>query len=73
MKYELEREELEKQRKIIEAQGEAEAIRLKGQALARNPALIQYEYVQKLSPNVQAIITDGKTIMSIGEIFKAKK
>jgi regulator of protease activity HflC (stomatin/prohibitin superfamily) len=70
MQYVLEREKQEKERKIIEAQGEAESIRLKGQALASNPALIQYEYVQKITPGIQTIITDGKSIMSLGDILK---
>jgi regulator of protease activity HflC (stomatin/prohibitin superfamily) len=73
MKYVLEKEEKEKERKIIEAQGDAEAIRIKGQALAQNPALIQYEYVQKIAPNVQAIITDGKSIFSITDFLKTRK
>ncbi|MEW6456625.1 MAG: prohibitin family protein [Acidobacteriota bacterium] len=70
MKYVLEREEREKQRKIIEAEGEAEAIKLKGKALGQNPALIQYEYVQKVAPNVQAIISDGRSILSLGEFLR---
>src|SRR5205085_11851982 len=63
MEYTLEKERLEKQRKIIEAEGEAEAIRLKGIALSNNPALIQYEYVQKITPGIRTIITDGKSIL----------
>ena len=70
MQYILEREKQEKERKIIEAQGEAESIRLKGEALASNPALIQYEYVQKITPGIQTIITDGKSILSLGDIVK---
>jgi prohibitin 2 len=70
MQYVLEKERQEKERKIIEAQGEAESIRLKAIVLAQNPALIQYEYVQKLAPGVKTIITDGKTIMSLGDITK---
>jgi regulator of protease activity HflC (stomatin/prohibitin superfamily) len=70
MEYVLEKEKLEKERKIIEAQGEAEAIRLKGVALANNPALIQYEYVQKITPGITTIITDGKSIMNLGDIMK---
>ncbi|MCL5942780.1 MAG: prohibitin family protein, partial [Actinobacteria bacterium] len=42
----------EAEKKKIEAEGEAEAIRLKQEALAQNPLVIQYEFVQKLSPNV---------------------
>jgi regulator of protease activity HflC (stomatin/prohibitin superfamily) len=70
MQYVLEKEKQEKERKIIEAQGEAESIRLKGVALANNPALIQYEYVQKITPGIQTIITDGKSILSLGDIVK---
>ena len=70
MEYTLQRERLEKERKIIEAQGESESIRLKGIALASNPALIQYEYVQKITPGVQTIITDGKSILSLGDLIK---
>lgn len=70
MQYVLEKEKQEKERKIIEAQGEAESIRLKGIALASNPALIQYEYVQKITPGIQTIITDGKSILSLGDILK---
>ena len=70
MQYVLEKEKQEKERKIIEAQGEAESIRLKGQALASNPALIQYEYVQKITPGIQTIITDGKSILSLGDVLK---
>jgi len=66
MKYVLQKEESEKQRKIIEATGEAEAIRRRGQALRENPLLIRYEYVQKVSPNIKAIVTDQKTILGMG-------
>jgi regulator of protease activity HflC (stomatin/prohibitin superfamily) len=69
-KYELEKEKVEKERKIIEAEGEAEAIKLRGEALARNPALIQYEYVQKITPGVQTIITDGRSILSLGDLVR---
>ena len=72
MKYVLEKEELEKQRKIIEAQGEAESIRLKGKALSENPRLIQYEYVKLISPRVQAIITDQNTIINLSDFLKIK-
>ena len=44
----------------IEAGGEAEAITLKQKALAQNPLIIQYEFVQKLSPNITwGILPDG--------------
>jgi len=72
-KYELEKERIEKDRKIIAAEGDAQSIRLRGDALAKNPALIQYEYVQKISPGVQTIITDGRSILSLGDLVKTGK
>lgn len=64
MQYVLEKERQEKERKIIEAQGEAEAITEKGKALRANPQLIQYEYVQKLTPGIKTVITDQTSIMN---------
>lgn len=73
MKYILERQEQEKKRKIIEAEGEAESLRLKGRALAENPALIQYEYVKMLAPNIQAIVADQSAIFNFSEFLKGQK
>ncbi len=73
MKYVLERQEQEKKRKIIEAEGEAESLRLKGRALADNPLLIQYEYIKLLSPNIQAIITDQNAIFNFSDFLKGLK
>lgn len=70
MKYVLLKEEAEKSRKIIAATGEAEAMRLRGQALRENPQLVRYEYVQKLSPSVKVIIADQKTLINLGDIVK---
>jgi len=47
----LEAEKL-KEKKIIEAQADAEAIRLKGEVLQANPQVIQFEFVQKMSPDI---------------------
>ena len=47
----LEAEKL-KEKKIIEAQAEAEAIRLKGETLRRNPEVIQFEFVQKMADDI---------------------
>jgi regulator of protease activity HflC (stomatin/prohibitin superfamily) len=73
MKYVIQREEAEKQRKIIAATGDAESIRLRAQALKQNPQLIQYEYVQKLAPNIKAVIADQKMLINVGEIFGENK
>lgn len=69
MKYILQKEESEKQRKIIAATGEAEAIRRRGEALRANPQLVRYEYVQRLAPNIKVVVADQKTIMNLGELF----
>jgi len=73
MKYILEKQEMEKKRKIIEAEGESESLRLKGKALADNPSLIQYEYIKLLSPNIQAIVTDQNTIFNFSDFIKGQK
>ncbi len=53
----VEKAELEKQRSIILASGEAEAIRLQAEALEETPEVVQLEYVRKLAPGTRAIIT----------------
>lgn len=69
MVFEVDRARSEKQQKIVEAQGEAGAIRAKADALAKNPLLIQYEYIRQLSPDAKIIVTDGKTIISLGDVL----
>ena len=73
MQYVLQKERQEKDRKVIEAQGDAESIRIRGQALNSNPRLIQYEYVQKLTPGIKAVVTDQQTIMNFSNLFDAEK
>lgn len=53
-KAEFQRQEAEKlkEKKIIEAQADAEAIRLKGESLQRNPEVIQFEFVQKMADDI---------------------
>ncbi len=41
--------------RIIQAQAEAEALQVIAQVLAENPDLLTYEYIQKLSPNVEVM------------------
>jgi regulator of protease activity HflC (stomatin/prohibitin superfamily) len=50
-----ERAEGEAAARLIQAEAEAEALRLLAEVLAQNPALIQYQYVQNLSDNVQIL------------------
>lgn len=69
MVFEVDRARSEKQQRIIEAQGEASAIRKKAEALAQNPQLIQYEYVRRLPKDTKIIVVDGKTIISLGDVL----
>ncbi|MCW3096713.1 MAG: transporter, stomatin/podocin/band 7/nephrosis [Chthonomonadaceae bacterium] len=55
----LAQEQQETRRKIILAEGEAESIRLKGQAIATNPRVVAYQYVQKIAPNIKTILSSG--------------
>lgn len=64
MKYVLQKERREKERKIIEAEGEAVAISKKGKALRANPILVQYAYVEKLTPGIKTIVTNQASILS---------
>lgn len=65
MDFVLEKAELERQRKIVEAEGEAAATQLKADALKRNPQLIRYEYVKNLQNDIRVIIADSQTIISL--------
>ena len=74
MKYVLEKEKREKERKIIEAEGLAAAISKKGSALKANPLLIRYEYVDKIAPGVKTIITNQSSILNFpGDLLKDKE
>jgi prohibitin 2 len=46
-KYELQQAEVEADKKVAEAKGEAEAIQIRGDALAKNPAVIDLELINK--------------------------
>ena len=73
MKYTLEKEQKEAERKVIEAQGRARAIETINQALAHNPNYIKYLYVDKLSDKVQVIVSDQNTIMDLKGILDSRK
>lgn len=72
MQYVLQREQQEAERKRVEAEGikdaaitkaegEAEALRLISDALAKNPHLLTYRYIEKLAPNIRVIILPSGT------------
>lgn len=56
--------ELEKQRVVILAEGEAKSIELQGQVLKEHPEVIQLDYVRKLAPGTRAIISDPDSLLS---------
>lgn len=69
MDYVLQQARKERDRKIVQAEGEAAAIRRKAQALAENPQLIPYEYVQGLPEAPKTIVTDSKALLSLGDVL----
>lgn len=61
-KAEFQRQEAEKikEKKIIEAEADAESIKLKGDSLRSNPEVIQFEFVQKIGGDINwGILPDG--------------
>lgn len=46
----------EAEARVIQAKAEAEALALIAQVLAENPDLLTYQYINKLSPNVQVML-----------------
>jgi len=73
MKYVLEKEQREAERKVIEAGGRAKAIETINEALRQNPNYIKYLYVDKLSDKVSVIVSDQNTIMDLKGIIEGKK
>ncbi|MEN9224977.1 MAG: prohibitin family protein [Thermostichus sp. HHBFW_bins_43] len=53
----VEKAELEKQRVVVLAEGEAQSIQLQGEALKQNPEVVQLDYVRKLAPGTRVIIS----------------
>jgi len=59
----LEQEKIKKEQAIIQAEAEARTIEIRGEALKENPEIIQLEFIQKLSPNIQwGILPEGGVI-----------
>lgn len=70
MKYVLEKEQKEAERKVIEASGRARAIETINEALRQNPNYIRYLYVDKLSDKISVIVSDQNTIMDLKGIIE---
>jgi regulator of protease activity HflC (stomatin/prohibitin superfamily) len=47
--------------RLIEAEAEAQALQLLGQALAANPDVLQLQYIEKISPNIQVMLLPSNT------------
>ncbi len=60
--YERQQAEIIKQKKIIEAEAEAEAIKIRGEALRENPEIIELNFVEKMAPNINWGILPDNTI-----------
>jgi regulator of protease activity HflC (stomatin/prohibitin superfamily) len=65
LKYEIQAEELESQKRKIQAQAKAQEIEIISKALNQNPKYIDYLYVDKLSDKVQVIISDKPNFINL--------
>jgi regulator of protease activity HflC (stomatin/prohibitin superfamily) len=73
MRYTLEKEQREAERKVIEARGRAGAIEVISRSLAQNPDYIRYLYVDKLADDVSVIVSDQSTIMDLKGVLERKR
>jgi prohibitin 2 len=61
-KYELQQAQVEADKAVATAKGEAEAIQIKGDALAKNPAVIQLELINKWDGrSPETLVTSGSS------------
>jgi len=59
-KYELQQAQVEAEKKVASAKGEAEAISIRGDALAKNPAVIELELINKWDgKSPDTLVTSG--------------
>jgi prohibitin 2 len=59
-KYELQQAEVEADKKVATAKGEAEAIQIRGDALAKNPSVIELELINKWDGKApDTLVTNG--------------
>jgi prohibitin 2 len=59
-KYELQQAQVEAEKKVAEARGEAEAIQIRGDALAKNPQVIDLELITKWDGKApDTLVTNG--------------
>ena len=55
---------------VIRAEGEAEALKLVSEALAANPSLLTYRYIEKIAPNLDVLMVPSNApfIMDMGNL-----
>lgn len=71
--FEKKNAEVQADKKIIEAKAEAESIKLKGEALSKSPEIIQLQFVEKMSPQINwGIMPDGAIPMLDVKSFTEK-
>ncbi|MGF1575193.1 MAG: prohibitin family protein [Cyanophyceae cyanobacterium] len=68
--FRVEQAELIKQRMIVKAEGDAESIRLKGEALSASPDVIRLEYVRNLPDGIKTIVSGQSTILNFSDFLK---
>ena len=68
--YRVEQAKLIAQRVVVEAEGEAEAIELKGKAIKENPDVIQLEYVRNLPDGVKTVVSNQSAILNFGDFLQ---
>jgi len=65
--YLLQIEQIKAQQKVVQSEGQAEAIRLRGLALRANRGVINYEFVRQLPPDmdIQVLPGSGNVILNL--------
>jgi regulator of protease activity HflC (stomatin/prohibitin superfamily) len=74
-KNKLEQEKIRKEQKIVASEGDARSIEIRQAALTKNPTIIQWEFVQRLAPNIQwGILPQGALpIINLQDLTGQKK
>ncbi|NPB03036.1 MAG: prohibitin family protein [Thermotogae bacterium] len=68
MKYAIKKESLKVERMMVEAKGKAKALSIVGEAIRRNPKILTYMYIEKLSDKIKVLVTDQKNILNVEKL-----
>jgi len=69
----LEQEKIKKEQAIVQAEAEAKQIEIKGLALKQYPEIIQLEFIQKLSPNINWGILPSDGVIPFLDLLKLQE